>query len=202
MLAPRAVSTSDNYDMSQSFAGLLSQIDRVLLDADVIQRRTVELAKEIEQDFDGRPISVVALMDGALFFVADLLRHINLPVQLHTMSVSSYHGGTATSGRVQMAQTLPFDLKAKHVLLIDDILDTGLTLSAVRERLLQECSPETLKVAVLLRKNRLREAEVHADYVGFDIEDEFVVGYGMDYQGYYRPLPSIGILNPNKEPQP
>ena len=173
-------------------------MERVLLDAGTIQRRVAEMAAEIERDFAGRELSVVTLMDGALFFVADLLRAIDLPVRLHTLTVSSYHGGTSSSGRVNLARQLPFDLTTHHVLLIDDILDTGLTLATVRERILAECKPETLRVAVLLSKRREREREVPVDYAGFDIEDEFVVGYGMDYQGHYRNLPCIGILNPER----
>lgn len=178
--------------------GVLSSLERVLLDAGTIQRRVAEMAAEIERDFAGRELSVVTLMDGALFFVSDLLRAIDLPVRLHTLTVSSYHGGTSSSGRVNLARQLPFDLTTRHVLLIDDILDTGLTLATVRERILAECKPETLRVAVLLSKQREREREVPVDYAGFEIADEFVVGYGMDYQGHYRNLPCIGILNPER----
>ncbi len=188
--------------MSEVVAGVLSSLERVLLDAGTIQRRVAEMAREIERDFAGGELSVVTLMDGALFFVADLLRSIDLPVRLHTLTVSSYHGGTGSTGRVQMAQTLPFDLTTRHVLLIDDILDTGLTLATVRERILAECKPDTLRVAVLLSKRRQREREVPLDYAGFEIDDEFVVGYGMDYQGHYRNLPCIGILNPGRLSQP
>ncbi|HEY2574356.1 MAG TPA: hypoxanthine phosphoribosyltransferase [Verrucomicrobiaceae bacterium] len=188
--------------MSGTVAGVLSSLERVLLDAATIQRRVADMAGEIERDFAGRELSVVTLMDGALFFVADLLRSIDLPVRLHTLTVSSYHGGTTSHGRVQMAQSLPFDLNTRHVLLMDDILDTGLTLATVRERILMECKPETLRVGVLLSKRRPREREVPVDYVGFEIADEFVVGYGMDYQGHYRNLPCIGILNPQRLSKP
>lgn len=188
--------------MSEAVAGLLSSLERVLLDAATIQRRVADMARRIADDFKGRELSVVTLMDGALFFVADLLRAIDLPVRLHTLTVSSYHGGTKSTGRVQLARALPFDLTTRHVLLIDDILDTGLTLATVRDRILAECAPETLRVAVLLSKRRPREREVPVDYVGFEIDDEFVVGYGMDYQGHYRNLPCIGILNPLHPPRP
>lgn len=184
--------------MSGRVAGVLSSLERVLFEATLIQDRVAQMARAIERDCAGRELTVVALMDGALFFVADLLRNLNVPVRLHTLSVSSYHGGTASTGRVQMAEHLPFDLEARHVLLIDDILDTGLTLATVQERLLDQCRPETLRTVVLLSKQRPREREVRVDYVGFEIEDEFVVGYGMDYQGHYRNLPCIGILNPQQ----
>ncbi len=182
--------------MSQPISGVLSSLERVLLDASTIQTRVADLAAEIERDYAGQELCVVTLMDGALFFVADLLRSMDLPIRLFTLTVSSYHGDTTSSGRVQMAQTFPFDLKARHVLLIDDILDTGLTLATVHERIREQCHPETLKTAVLLRKERPRVSEINADYVGFDIADEFVVGYGMDYKGHYRNLPCIGILDP------
>lgn len=188
--------------MSVKIAGVLSSLERIQFDAATIQQRVAQMAQEIERDCAGRELTVVALMDGALFFVADLLRNFNLPVRLYTLSVSSYHGGTASSGRVQLAQRLPFDLDARHVLLIDDILDTGLTLATVQERLLEQCRPDTLRTAVLLSKQRPRERDAKVDYVGFDIADEFVVGYGMDYQGHYRNLPCIGILNPSHLPQP
>jgi hypoxanthine phosphoribosyltransferase len=181
--------------MSEAIAGVLSNLDRVLFGPDMIQSRVADLAQEIEQNYAGCELTVVALMDGAVFFVADLLRHLTLPVRLYTLSVASYHGGTSSSGRVAIAEKLPFDLKGRHVLLIDDILDTGLTLGTVRDRILEECRPESLKVAVLLDKDRPRMREAPVDYVGFKIADEFVVGYGMDYNGHYRNLPCIGILN-------
>lgn len=184
--------------MSRPVAGVLSDLESVLIDAEAIRQRVQALAAEIQADFGPGELSVVALMDGSLFFVADLLRHLDLPLHLHTLTVSSYHGGTSSSGRVNMAESLPFSLKTKRVLLIDDILDTGLTLSSVQQRLLKDCQPEIMRTAVLLRKQRPREQDASAEYVGFDIADEFVVGYGMDYQGRYRNVPYIGILNPSK----
>lgn len=181
--------------MKERLSGVLSSLERVLFETSAIQARVAAMAAEIERDYAGRELTVVALMDGALFFVADLLRHLSIPVRIHTLSVSSYHGSTNSSGRVQMAQKLPFHLDAQHVLLIDDILDTGLTLATVQERLREQSHPDTLRTAVLLDKRRPREREVHVDYVGFEIADEFVVGYGMDYNGHYRNLPCIGVLN-------
>ncbi len=175
--------------------GVLSDLDRVLLSADEIRARVTQMAQQIETDYDGKVITVVVLMDGALFFVSDLLRQIDLPIRLVTLGASSYHGGTQSSGQVKINWPAGVDFAGHDILLLDDILDTGLTLAALRERLLAE-NPATLRTAVLLDKKRPREHEVPLDYCGFEIEDLFVVGYGMDYQGRFRNLPCIGILKP------
>lgn len=181
--------------MNPGITGILSDLDRVLLDATVIQRRIAVLAQNIASDLEGQTITVVAIMDGGLFFVADLLREIDLPMRLHTLSASSYHGGTQTSGELKLNWPPGLDVKDQHVLLLDDILDTGLTLAAVQNKILEQ-SPASLRTGVLLSKKRTRLRDVLAEYVGFEIEDEFVVGYGMDYQGRFRNLPCIGILKP------
>lgn len=174
-------------------AGLLSDLDRVLLSAEEIRERVAELAARIEADYQGRVLTVVVLMDGALFFVADLLRQMDLPIRLVTLSASSYHGGTSSSGQVRVQWPDSVEFTGQDVLLLDDIYDTGLTLSALRERLLAE-RPASLRTGVLLSKNRPHTTEVPLDYCGFEIADEFVVGYGMDFQGRFRNLPCIGIL--------
>ena len=169
---------------------------RILFPAEVIAARLDELAAEITAFYEGKPLTVVAILNGSLPFAADLLRRIPLTLRLECLSVASYHGGTASSGSVSFLQTdLPYVLR-RHVLLLDDILDTGRTLHAVRQRLLAEAAPIEVRSAVLLRKNKPRAQPFEADYVGFDIGDEFVVGYGLDYQGHYRNLPEIGVLNP------
>ena len=175
--------------------GILSDLDRVLLSAEDIHARVADMAKQIERDYAGKLITVVALMDGALFFVADLLRQIDLPIRLVTLGASSYHGGTQSSGQVKLQWPAGVSFSGEHVLLLDDILDTGLTLTALHERLSAE-SPATLRTGVLLNKKRPRAQDSTLDYFGFEIEDEFVVGYGMDYQGRFRNLPCIGILKP------
>lgn len=175
--------------------GLLSDLDRILLSAEQIHARVGELAARIEADYRGRLLTVVALMDGALFFVADLLRRLDLPVRLVSLGASSYHGGTSSTGEVRLAWPPGLSLEGVDVLLLDDIYDTGLTLATLRERLLAE-RPASLRLGVLLNKVRPRATEVPLDYCGFEIGDEFVVGYGMDYQGRFRNLPCIGILKP------
>jgi hypoxanthine phosphoribosyltransferase len=179
--------------MNTGVTGVLSDLDRVLLDEDSLRQRVKAMAAEVQRDHPGQTLTVLAIMDGALFFVADLLRCLDLPVRIVTMSASSYHGGTKSSGSVRLPWPDDLQLAGAHVLVLDDILDTGLTLAAVRERLLAE-QPASLRIGVLLKKRRVQEKEVPTDYVGFEIEDEFVVGYGMDYQGKFRNLPCIGIL--------
>jgi hypoxanthine phosphoribosyltransferase len=181
--------------MSVSLTGILSDLDRVLLGASAIQARVAAMADEVQRDFAGKLITVIAIMDGGLFFVADLLRGIDLPMRLITMGASSYHGTTTSSGKVKFQWPATLKLEGQHVLLLDDILDTGLTLGALQDRLKQE-GAATIKTGVLLKKRREHVREVQADYVGFEIADEFVVGYGMDYQGRFRNLPCIGILKP------
>lgn len=178
-----------------ALSGVFSDLDRVLLSAPQIHARVCEMAREIESAYAGKVITVVALMDGALFYVADLVRQLNLPVRLVTLGASSYHGGTESAGEVRISWPAGAEFAGQDVLLLDDILDTGLTLSVLRRRLLEE-QPASLRIGALLRKNRTRQCEVPLDYCGFEIEDEFVVGYGMDYQGRFRNLPCIGILKP------
>ena len=179
--------------MISSVSGVLSDLNRVLLDTPAIQARVRAMAEEVASDFAGRTITVIVIMDGALFFVADLLRAVDLPMEIVSMSASSYHGGTKTTGEVKLPWPLNLDLRGKHVLLLDDILDTGLTLGAVHDRLAEE-GAAVIKTGVLLKKRRVQARELKVDYVGFEIEDEFVVGYGMDYQGRFRNLPCIGTL--------
>lgn len=182
--------------MPLNVTGVLSDLDRVLLDAAAIQARVTAMAREVAQQFEGsKLLTVIAIMDGGLFFVADLLRGIDLPMRLVTMGASSYHGTTESSGEVKFTWPASLDLKDQHVLLLDDILDTGLTLAALQDRLRAE-GVASIKTGVLLKKRREHAREVTVDFVGFEIEDEFVVGYGMDYQGRFRNLPCIGILKP------
>jgi hypoxanthine phosphoribosyltransferase len=179
--------------MSKIVTGLISDLERVMLEAHVIQQRVKEMAAEVNKDYAGRVVTVVAIMDGGLFFVADLLRSVDLPVRLVTLSASSYHGGTQTSGQVKLPWPEGLTLKGEHVLLLDDILDSGLTLGTIQDRMMSE-GVASLKTGVLLKKRRVPTREVPVDYVGFEIDDEFVVGYGMDFQARFRNLPCIGIL--------
>ena len=181
--------------MLLNVTGVFSDLDRVLLDAPAIQGRVAAMAVQVKHDFQGELLTVIAIMDGGLFFVADLLRGMDVPMRLVTIGASSYHGTTQSSGQVKFLWPPDLDLKGQHVLLLDDILDTGLTLAALQDRLLTE-GAASVRTGVLLKKRREQARQVSVDYIGFEIEDEFVVGYGMDYQGRFRNLPCIGILKP------
>jgi len=168
-------------------------IERVLIDEKVIEKRLDAMALEIERDFPQGPLVVVILLKGALVFAADLLRRVPRPLEIECLNVASYHGGTASSGKVDFLDRQFPEVRGRHVLLLDDILDTGRTLHAVSQRLRQE-GALVVHAGVLLAKDRPRAVEVKADYVGFEIGDEFVVGYGLDYKGKYRNLPYVGVL--------
>ncbi len=168
-------------------------IERILIDEAVIQRRLDTMAREIETDFPEGPIVVIILLKGALVFAADLLRRIPRELSIECLNVSSYHGGLESSGKVDFLDRHFPEVKGSHVLLLDDILDTGRTLAAVEARLKEEGAVVVHK-GVLLAKDKKLAEDVSADYVGFEIADEFVVGYGLDYKGKYRNLPYVGVL--------
>lgn len=175
---------------------MLADLARVLYHESTILSRLDELADQITRDFRKKEqLTVVAVLNGSFMFMGDLLRRIPLPLRVDCISVASYHGGTESTGRVTFDQLTPPDVRGRHVLILDDILDSGLTLHAIREKIGTE-RPKSMKTCVLLRKNKVRVKPVDADYVGFDIEDEFVVGYGLDFQEKYRNLPCIGVLHP------
>jgi hypoxanthine phosphoribosyltransferase len=173
---------------------MIEDVERVLFHASTIQSRIDELAADITTAFRGKELTVVAVLNGAFMFMADLLRRIPLPLQLDCISVSSYDGGTQSTGKVIFDQTALPDINGRHVLIVDDILDSGLTLHAICARLRAETRPASIAVCALLRKRKERTVAIDADYIGFDIKDEFVVGYGLDYQERYRNLPFIGTL--------
>jgi hypoxanthine phosphoribosyltransferase len=175
------------------YYGMQADLDRILFDEATILRRLDELAMRISADYRNRELTVIAILNGSLMFMADLLRRIPLPLRLDCLSVASYHGGLQTSGEVIFRQIAQPDVAGRDILLLDDILDSGRTINAIREKL-QTASPKSIRVCVLLRKLKERARPVEADYVGFDIADEFVVGYGLDYGEGYRNLPCIGVL--------
>ena len=166
-------------------------LERVLFDEPAIQRRLDEIAAQISNDYRDRELTVIAVMNGSLMFMADLLRRIPLPLKLDCLSVANYHGRTEP-GEIIFKQVAP-DVAGRHILILDDILDSGQTLAAVRDKL-QLAGPRSIRSCVLLKKKKERPSAVDADYVGFEIEDEFVVGYGLDFMERYRNLPCIGVL--------
>jgi hypoxanthine phosphoribosyltransferase len=176
-------------------------LERILFDETTILRRLDEIAAQIVKDFRDRELTVIAVLNGSLMFMADLLRRIPLPLKLDCLSVASYHGQAQTSGEVIFKQIAPPDVQDRHVLLLDDILDSGHTLAAIREKL-EIAKPRSIRVCVLLSKKKVRARAVHADYIGFEIEDEFVVGYGLDFMEQYRNLPYIGVLRKDLIAQP
>ena len=169
-------------------------LEKVLFREPEIAKRLDELAARITEDYRGKDLTVLAILNGSLIFMADLLRRIPLPIQLDCLRVRSYHGGTVTTGQVEFDRSALPDLKGRHVLLLDDILDSGHTLAAIEEAIRIEGRPLSVKSCVLLRKLKERAIPVEANYIGFDVPDQFVVGYGLDYQERYRNLPLIGVL--------
>lgn len=171
-----------------------SEIREILFHESVILDRLCGMAEQISADYAGKDLTVVAVLNGSLMFGADLLRRMDMPLRLDCISVSSYHG-VATTGVIRFNQVRLPDVRNRHVLLLDDILDSGHTLHAIREKLLGEANPLSVKICVLLRKDVPRQRELEADYVGFDIANEFVVGYGLDYMERFRNLPYIGVVS-------
>jgi hypoxanthine phosphoribosyltransferase len=169
-----------------------SDIERVLFDGPAIHKRLDEIAAQITADYSDRELSVIAILTGSLMFMSDLLRRIPLPLKLDCLSVGSYHGKTQTSGDVVFKLAVP-DVGGRDVLILDDILDTGYTLAAVRKKL-ETAKPRSIRICVLLSKRKRGARNVDADYIGFEIDDEFVVGYGLDFMERYRNLPYVGVL--------
>lgn len=169
-------------------------LKKILFHESTILSRLDELADQITKEYMGKELTVIAVLNGSFMFLSDLLRRIPLPLRIDCLSVASYHGSTKSSGVVEFDQVSLPDITNRHVLILDDILDSGLTLNAISERL-GNLAPKSIKICVLLRKHKTREKPVEADYVAFDIADEFVVGYGLDFMEHYRNLPYIGVLD-------
>lgn len=170
------------------------EIRNILFHESTILSRLDEMAGQISSDYAGQDLTVVAVLNGSLMFGADLLRRLEMPLRLDCLSVSSYHGAS-TTGVVKFNQLHLPDVDGRHVLILDDILDSGHTLHAIRDKLMAETNPLSVKVCVLLRKDVQRQRQLEADYVGFDIANEFVVGYGLDYMERFRNLPYIGVVS-------
>ena len=171
-------------------------IKQVLLTKEQIEQRVAEMGKQITADYQGKALIVVVLLKGAAWFATDLTRAIDLPLRVDFMVTSSYGNGTSTTGNVKVKLDISENIAGKHVLLIDDIIDSGVTFAAISDMLCQN-KPASLKTVALCDKADRRVNGMEADYVGFKIPDEFVVGFGLDYAGDYRNLPYIGVLKPS-----
>ncbi|HVM59281.1 MAG TPA: hypoxanthine phosphoribosyltransferase [Verrucomicrobiae bacterium] len=170
-------------------------LEEVLLTENQIQRRLDELAAELQRDYEGKDLTVVGILTGSMFFIADLVRRLPMQLRLDYIGVSSYHGETRSSGELILTKALKLDLHGRDVLVVDDILDTGLTLVKIRE-MLTRFQPRSLKFCTLLEKDIPHRENFQADYVAFHIPNRFVVGYGLDYRERYRNLPYVGVLRP------
>jgi len=166
----------------------------VLISEEKITERVKELGKQISSDYEGKTVHLVCVLKGAYTFLADLARAIDVSVTLDFLAVSSYNEGTSTSGEVRLTKDLDSSLQGRDVIIVEDIADTGLTLRYLYN-MLQRRGPNSLKIAALLSKSSRREVEIPVDYVGFEIPDRFVVGYGLDVDQKYRNLPYIAVVD-------
>ena len=172
-----------------------SDIEKVLLSADEIQGKLAEMGARITQDYGGSSLLLVGVLKGAFVVMADLARYVHLPLEFDFMAVSSYGAATKTSGVVRILKDLDIELEGRDVLLVEDIVDSGLTLKYLLKNLAAR-KPASLEVAALLRKRGIQQVELDLRYVGFDIPNEFVVGYGLDFAEKYRNLPYVATLRP------
>ena len=168
---------------------------RVLLSEDEIREKVRELGGKITADYKNSNLMLVTVLKGAVVFLADLMRQIDVPAEIDFMVVSSYGSGVKSSGVVKIVKDLDVPLAGKDILIVEDILDSGITLSYIKE-LLESRGPRSIRIATLLDKPSRRKVDLQADYIGFSVPDEFVIGYGLDYDEKYRNLPYIGILKP------
>ncbi len=170
-------------------------VAEVLITEDEIRDKIAEMAKQISADYDGREIRMVGVLKGAFMVISDLARALSVPLSIDFMSVASYGSGSSTSGVVRILKDLDSDIAGQHVLVVEDVIDSGLTLNWLL-RNLRARQPASLEVAALLRKPAAAQVEVPVRYTGFDLDNVFVVGYGLDYAERYRNLPFIGTLKP------
>jgi hypoxanthine phosphoribosyltransferase len=171
------------------------EVERILITRTQIERRLRVMARAIQRDFEGSEMVVISLLNGTVMFLADLVRHLSLPLRLDFIGVSSYRTNTE-SGELVFTKDLRLDVRGREVLLVDDILDTGNTMTRVLEKLVA-LGPRRISICVLLDKTSRRVQPIQADYVGFEIPDVFVVGYGLDFAERYRNLPFVGVLRPH-----
>jgi hypoxanthine phosphoribosyltransferase len=175
-------------------------VTEVLIDRETLQRRISELGDEVSADYAGRDLLLVGVLKGAVFFMADLMRGLTIPCEIDFMAISSYGDSTDSSGVVRILKDLDINIEGRDVLVVEDIIDSGLTLSYLM-RNLEAREPASLEICALLTKPERREIEVPVRYVGFEIPNRFVIGYGLDFAERYRNLPYVGILDPDLIPE-
>jgi hypoxanthine phosphoribosyltransferase len=183
-----------------SAAELEQAVTEVLIERDVLQRRIQELGEEISADYAGRDLLLIGVLKGAVFFMADLMRNLTIPCEIDFMAISSYGDSTDSSGVVRILKDLDINIEGRDVLIVEDIIDSGLTLSYLM-RNLEARGPASLEICSLLTKPERREADVPVRYIGFEIPNRFVIGYGLDFAERYRNLPYVGILDPALIPE-
>lgn len=173
-----------------------NDIDHVLVTGEQLKTKVAELGAAISKDYEGKPLLLVSILKGSVVFMADLMRAITIPCAIDFMVVSSYGGGnTTSSGLVKIVKDLDADLTGKNILIVEDILDTGITLSNLVP-MLRMRNPNSIRLCTILSKPSRRKADIEPDYLGYEVPDEFVVGYGLDYDEKYRNLPYVGVLKP------
>jgi len=170
-------------------------IKDIIFSEEVIQKRVKELGMEITQDYKGKKPMLIGVLKGCFVFLADVARSIELECEIRFLTASSYGFSSVTSGKVKIGEDFDYEIKGRDVIIIEDILDSGVTLTALRD-FVKECSPASLMICSLLDKSACRQVPIEADYLGFECPDEFVVGYGLDYAERYRNLPFIASLKP------
>jgi hypoxanthine phosphoribosyltransferase len=185
-----------DHDQIAKYSLLAQDISQVLLSEEDIQTRISEIGAQISSEYAGKNPLLVGVLKGVLCFMADLLRAITIPVEVDFMAVSSYSPEARDQGLVRLVKDLETPIAGRHVLFVEDVIDTGLTLNYLLQTLRMR-QPESLRVCALFNKSKLRLINVPVDYVGFDLPDRFVVGYGLDYQERYRNLPFVGLLKPH-----
>jgi hypoxanthine phosphoribosyltransferase len=179
---------------------LESAVGEVLIDTDTLSARIAELGTEISSDYEGRDLLLIGVLKGAVFFMADLMRKLTIPCEVDFMAISSYGASTDSSGVVRILKDLDINIEGRHVLVVEDIIDSGLTLSYLM-RNLESREPATLEVCALLTKPDRRELEVPVRYIGFEIPNRFVIGYGLDFGERYRNLPYVAVLSDAAMPE-
>jgi hypoxanthine phosphoribosyltransferase len=175
-------------------------VTEVLIEPDALQQRVAELGEEISAEYAGRDLLLVGVLKGAVFFMADLMRHLTIPCEIDFMAISSYGDSTDSSGVVRILKDLDINIEGRHVLVVEDIIDSGLTLSYL-VRNLEAREPATLEICALLTKPDRREIDVPVRFIGFEIPNRFVIGYGLDFAERYRNLPYVGVLDPAQLPE-